>query len=107
MAEPRAEQWKRRLLDLSLRNRLLNCRDGRQLLPLVCGDVARLEDSLSANVSVAVDSPLAPAETLKRLREIFRAGRVAIEETGVNAVFVAVGFLEWRESADAAQTRRA
>ena len=107
MAEPRVEQWKRRLLDLSLRNRLLNCRDGRQLLPLVCGDVARLEDSLSANVSVAVDSSLAPAETLKRLREIFRAGRVAIEETGVNAVFVAVGFLEWRESADAAQTRRA
>ena len=31
--ESRVEQWKRRLLDLSLRNPLLNVRDGGKFLP--------------------------------------------------------------------------
>ena len=77
MAETRVEQWKRKLLDLSLRNRLLNCRDGRQFLPLACADVAKLEDRLSAMAVVPVESTLSPAETTKRLKEIYRAGRTA------------------------------
>ena len=93
MAETRVEQWKRKLLDLSLRNRLLNCRDGRQFLPLACADVAKLEDRLSAMAVVPVESALPPAETTKRLKEIYRAGRTAIEESGVNAIFLALGFL--------------
>ena len=97
MAETRVDRWKRKLLDLSLRNRLLNCRDGRQVLPLDCGDVAKLEDGLAADAAVPVASALAPAETAKRLKEIHRAGRTALEEAGVNSVFVAVGFLEWKE----------
>ena len=107
MAETRVEQWKRKLLDLSLRNRLLNCRDGRQFLPLTCADVTKLEDRLSSTASVAVESALPPAETVKRLREIYRAGRTAIEESGVNAVFLAIGFLEWREQPGAETVRRA
>ncbi|MBR4654786.1 MAG: DUF4011 domain-containing protein [Kiritimatiellae bacterium] len=107
MSEPRVEGWKRRLLDLSLRNRLLNCRDGKLVLPLDCDDVARLEDRISASASVAVESSLAPQETVRRLKEIYRAGRTAIEEAGVNATYAAVGFLEWRERAGADTVRRA
>ena len=107
MAETRVEQWKRKLLDLSLRNRLLNCRDGRQFLPLTCADVTKLEDKLSSAASVVVESALPPAETVKRLREIYRAGRTAIEESGVNAVFLAIGFLEWREQPGSETVRRA
>ena len=103
----RVERWKRRLLDLSLRNRLLNCRDGRLLLPLKCDDVAKLEDRLAADAAVAVESSLTPAETLRRLKEIHRSGRTALEETGVNSVFVAVGFLEWKEREGAETVRRA
>ena len=107
MAETRVEQWKRKLLDLSLRNRLLNCRDGKQVLPLSSGDVAKLEDMLAVEASVPVASALPPGETAKRLKEIHRAGKTAEEESGVNSVFVAVGFLEWKDREDADAPRRA
>ena len=44
----RIERWQRKLLDLSLRNRLLNFRDSKQTLPLRCPDVGALEDALAA-----------------------------------------------------------
>ena len=44
----RIERWQRKLLDLSLRNRLLNYRDSKQTLPLRCPSVAALEDELAA-----------------------------------------------------------
>ena len=97
MAEVRVEKWKRNLLDLSLRNRLLNVKDGKHFLPLSCNDIAKLEDYLSANNTIKIETSLAPAESQRRLREIYRAGRLAIEELGVNSVFVAIGFLDWNK----------
>ena len=44
----RIERWQRKLLDLSLRDRLLNHRDSKQTLPLRCPDVGALEDALAA-----------------------------------------------------------
>lgn len=93
----REETWKRRLLDLSLRNRLLDAKDGSALLPLACDDAAALEDKLAMAKRVAVASALPGAETAKRLKRLYRLGRAANEEAGVNALFVALGFLEWRE----------
>ena len=46
--QDRIERWQRKLLDLSLRNRLLNYRDSKQTLPLRCPNVATLEDKLAA-----------------------------------------------------------
>lgn len=43
----RIERWQRKLLDLSLRNRLLNFRGTRQTIPVLCPDVSRLEDRLA------------------------------------------------------------
>jgi len=49
-AERRIARWKGRLLDLSLRNPLLNFRlDGRRSLPLLVDDIAALEDALSTH----------------------------------------------------------
>ncbi|MFT5287487.1 MAG: very-short-patch-repair endonuclease, partial [Planctomycetota bacterium] len=44
----RIERWQRKLLDLSLRNRLLNFVDTKQVLPFVCPDVPELEDLLAS-----------------------------------------------------------
>lgn len=45
----RIERWQRKLLDLTLRNRLLNFRDTKQTLPLYCpGIIGKLEDELAA-----------------------------------------------------------
>jgi len=43
----RITRWKERLLDLSLRNRLLNFRETEKTIPLECPDVARMEDALA------------------------------------------------------------
>ena len=45
----RLTRWKLSLLDLSLRNRLLNFRDTKKTLPLLCPDLAGLEDALAEN----------------------------------------------------------
>ncbi|MDR3474074.1 MAG: DUF3320 domain-containing protein [Devosia sp.] len=46
-AVDRLERWKRKLLDLSLRNKLLNFKDTRKAVPLECPEPGRLEDMLS------------------------------------------------------------
>ena len=43
----RIERWQRKLLDLSLRNRLLNFASSKQTLPFLCPDVPKLEDMLA------------------------------------------------------------
>ena len=45
--QDRIERWQLKLLDLSLRNRLLNYRDSKQTLPLRCPSVAAFEDELA------------------------------------------------------------
>jgi len=52
----RIERWQSRLLDLSLRNRLLNFRDSRQVIPFACPDLPLLEDHLAAGKKIRVIS---------------------------------------------------
>ncbi|MEI6541732.1 MAG: DUF4011 domain-containing protein, partial [Planctomycetota bacterium] len=44
----RIERWQRKLLDLSLRNRLLNFKASKQSVPFLCPDVPALEDRLAS-----------------------------------------------------------
>ena len=46
----RLDRWRRRLLDLSLRNRLLNFRDTNKTIPLLCPDLPALENALADGV---------------------------------------------------------
>ncbi|MDS9469037.1 DUF3320 domain-containing protein [Paracoccus sp. MBLB3053] len=43
----RIERWQRKLLDLSLANKLLNFRETRLSIPMLCPDLAALEDQLA------------------------------------------------------------
>ena len=45
------EKWRNKLLDLSLRNRLLNYKRTKRAVPLVVSSIARLEDKLAAGVT--------------------------------------------------------
>ncbi|MBQ7235225.1 MAG: DUF4011 domain-containing protein [Kiritimatiellae bacterium] len=105
----RMTRWTQRLLDLSLRNRLLNARDCKQILPLECDGAGMLEDRLSSGATVAVESssqtvrtggslrtPLGAEEAGRRLKELYRLAKTGLEESGVNALYIAVGFLNWR-----------
>ena len=50
------ERWKQQLLDLSLRNHLLNLRDGLQAIQLQCTSLHEVEDRLQNGVTFALDS---------------------------------------------------
>ncbi|GAB6095395.1 DUF4011 domain-containing protein [Desulfatiferula olefinivorans] len=43
----RLSRWKNSLLDLTLRNRLLNFRESKKTIPLMCPDIPGLEDALA------------------------------------------------------------
>jgi very-short-patch-repair endonuclease len=142
----RVERWQRKLLDLSLRNRLLNFKDSKQSVPFVCPDVPLVEDELAAGknlriislideVSVGdrdaeihrartnkdiadefaraalargeVVSPLTKQELTGRLVDIHRRVKNDMAEGGTNTLFLAAGFLRWKQRPDDSRALRA
>lgn len=118
----RLEAWKLRLLDLTLRNKLLNFKPGKASLTLLCPDPAAFEDELSAGrafrlVSGKTTSPRdEPArgdvpvqageeELDARLTDLFRLARASFEEGGANVLFLAFGFLAWTRGGGMAPVR--
>ncbi|MDR2675780.1 MAG: DUF4011 domain-containing protein, partial [Opitutaceae bacterium] len=134
----RIDQWKSRLLDLSLRNRFLNFKETKSSIRILSAAPERVEDELAAKSELALrpkprllgeDDPrhgptlsaqqhldalaahladelkhgrlhthLDESEHARRLTELFRAARNALDENGANTLFAAVGILEWRET---------
>lgn len=135
--EGRIERWKRRLLDLTLRNNLLNFKQTKRALPIFCPDPAKLEDQLAegdklkfipmpdvmdgndprssqihqerhskdAKEQLATESlskkelliNLSEKDLEGRLIELYRKARNDLEEGGANTLFLAIGFLKWKQ----------
>ncbi|MCR5870752.1 DUF3320 domain-containing protein [Sphingomonas sp. J344] len=55
-AAGRIDRWQRKLLDLTLRNRLLNFPDTKKTIPFLCTDVAYLEDRLADGAAIQIVS---------------------------------------------------
>lgn len=51
-AAGRIDRWQKKLLDLTLRNRLLNFPDSKKTIPFLCTDVGYLEDRLANGTSI-------------------------------------------------------
>jgi very-short-patch-repair endonuclease len=72
----RLEVWKRKLLDLTLRNKLLNFKPGKATIELECADVGALEDALSGGKAFKI---LPRADVLEggdeRDRQVFARDR--------------------------------
>lgn len=80
-AASRLARWKASLLDLSLRNRLLNFKDSKKAIPLLCPDIASLEDALASGAKFRVHpKPQAWGADDPRDAALHRA------ETGVDAL---------------------
>jgi len=133
----RLERWKRKLLDLTLRNKMLNFKDGAKSIRIECPEPHVLEDALSegrrfkilpqlsvlgegdvrdaklheertnadARRQMAIDalarnelhSTLDEKDLTARLTDLYRITRTAFEEGGSNILFLALGFLRWRQ----------
>lgn len=107
--------WKNKLLDLGKRNRLLNYRETQlSAVRITYPDCAALYDLLvkeekaiifpmeeenaeSENANVKSDK--SPADLYKALRNLRSKARTAIEEQGVNVLYLSFGFLKWNETA--------
>jgi very-short-patch-repair endonuclease len=133
----RVDRWKQRLLDLSLRNRLLNFRPTQATLGLPHLDLGRLEDALASEGSLLLQHKPArlptepgagdqvralvkehqargvaltdapPADHDRRLLELWRQSRAAYEESGAILLYLTLGMLKWTEPAAAGQPRYA
>lgn len=55
-AAGRIDRWQKKLLDLTLRNRLLNFPDSKKTIPFLCTDVAHLEDRLAEGAAMRLIS---------------------------------------------------
>lgn len=95
----RIDRWTQKLLDFSARNRLLNIpRASRQVLQLQCPDIAALEDSVASGKPVAIRQfadGMDDREFRKRISDLYHDAKTAIEESGVNTLFLAIGSLQW------------
>lgn len=95
-SQDRVSRWQRKLLDLSLRNRLLNFRDTKQTIPFVCPDVSRLEDQLADGkkfkaLALKDEDPVGQRDLLNKqepklleevARDAFAMGQLAVPLTG-------------------------
>ena len=119
VANSRVTRWTQKLLDLSLRNRLLNTGESKQILPLAGNDPSGLENRLADGRSLPVtgaasaadagslQTTLGPEETTRRLKELYRIAKTDLEESGVGTLYLALGFLKWRPAAANARDYRA
>ena len=125
------ELWKAQLLDLSLRNKLLNFRESKQSIALSTRGLDRLEDALDgrpltlcarfhgegpqaeaeaearALAQGRVFTTSSEAELATRTLEMFRLDRKLVEETGTSSLFLSLGMVQWLESASASTPRLA
>lgn len=136
--EARLDRWRGKLLDLTLRNRMLNFRHSKSTVLLMHHDMSALEDALASGKSFeliskpdtlpALDDSAVIYETLydenedlapfldlalagrrihtayptrehaNRLKDMYRDGRTGLQESGVNPLHVAIGFMRWFET---------
>lgn len=142
--QTRLDQWKRSLLDLTKRNRLLNLKPSRTAIRIECPDPGRLEDKLAGEETIKIiprmslgegrDEAMHVARTGDDLRvkfaedalernevvadleskdletglvQLYRKARSDIQEGGANTLYLALGFLRWKQSPDETRSYRA
>ena len=79
----RLDRWRRMLLDLSLRNRLLNFRDTKKTLRLLCADLGQIEDALASGATFQIlpqPSDLGEFDPRDSATHLRRTGDQGIEE---------------------------
>lgn len=84
--------WERKLLDLSLRNNLLNMKLGKKAVEFTPCPISELEDLLADGKEYSIDLSIINEKIIK---SISRTARTMTEETGVNALFITIGTLNY------------
>lgn len=95
----RRQGWERKLLDLTLRNVMLNLKPSKTIVPIWERDTATVVDYIKNNrLAELVGKP--EKDNLEQLKDLYRAARTALEENGANSLFVSLGTLRWYDVDD-------
>ncbi len=112
------ETWKNKLLDLGKRNRLLNYRDTarsnvkieypdcislwdmfvKDEIPLIFPFAKENDEDNESETKANVETNKNVNDLQKTLRNLRNKAKTAIEEQGVNVLYLSFGFLKWTES---------
>lgn len=124
----RRKIWERKLLDLTLRNNLLNMRTGRKVMAFMPGNAGRVEDILQAGKDLtilpvqesgsdellqeglrhgSVYSELKAEDLQPELTHLYRESRNSLDENGANTLFIVFGTLKWYETEKSVVAREA
>ena len=139
---PKKVQWERRLLDLGMRNTLINLRLTRTQIPLLIRSLDGLEDTLADGDDFTIlprpadwrveefsfetlhemggavllqaefennrlRSILTEGELTGAIKHLYRSAKTALEETGANTLYLALGVLRWFETKRSTRARYA
>lgn len=117
--DARYEAWKKKLLDLGKRNRLMNYKDtARSNVMITYPECGALYDAFvkgetelifpfesdyddgDTQIEYAsnIETNKSVADLQKSLRNLRNKAKTAIEEQGVNVLYLSFGFLKWTES---------
>lgn len=95
----RQEGWERKLLDISLRNPMLNLKPGKSFIKIQNEDFEKVINDFKTNkLTDLIDG--SEKEKEEKLKNIYRSARSAIEESGANNLFFAIGTLIWYDIDD-------
>ena len=90
----RQEGWERKLLDISLRNPMLNLKPGKAVLKIKEMEINDAIETFKTNrLTEQIDGSEKDKE--EKLKNIYRIARSAIEENGANNLFFSIGSLVW------------
>lgn len=86
--------WECKLLDLSLRNSLINMRSGKNIVPIKVSDIGSVLSLLKQEKLLDV---VEEQNNFSTVKDLYRAARNSIEENGANTLFLSIGTLRWYE----------
>lgn len=90
----RRQGWERKLLDLTLRNPMLNLKPGNTIVQISENDVNTVVNHIKTNAITELVGAL-NTDNHNVLKELFRASRTILEENGANSLFISLGTLRW------------
>lgn len=96
MLNNRLNGWQRKLLDLTMRNVMLNLRQSKTIIPLNESDPEAIAGLLRENRLAEIIGK-DKEERLEILKTLYRESRHSLNENGTNTLFVSLGTLRWYE----------
>lgn len=87
--------WERKLLDLSLRNNLLNMKSGKHVIPIKNLPIDTVLEHLKKETLI---EDIKEDDNFSTAKELYRAARYSLEENGANTLFLALGTMRWYEA---------